>query len=251
MFPSQEERLTWLDVNQKVSNVSYQLRHGHDFQKGDRLALVVPGSPSYVIGFLAAVRLGGLAVPINLSLPAEKIRDEVQEVKAKILIVDTSIWNSRIRSMRNQLSSVESIILAGGKGNGDSVSFSLMSAEEAPEDVYAETDEWDLCAINFTSGTTGDPKPIQTMHTNALGCAFAVRDSTKLEKDDVILGMAPLFHNTAVYLNLLPSLVIGYTLVVMEEFDPTRAVQLVDREDVTGSVAAPVMFWFIMRFKRV
>lgn len=246
VFPSTGERLTWREVDRKVSNVSYQLRHEYDFQKGDRLALIVPGSPAYVLGFLAAVRLGGLAVPINLALPAEGIKDEIQEVKAKILIVEASIWNSQIRSIRDELDSVETIVVAGEDGNEGSVSFSAISAEKAPGDVYTEIDEWDLCAINFTSGTTGDPKPIQTMHTNALGCAFAVRDSTKLEKDDVILGMAPLFHNTAVYLNLLPSFVIGYTLVVMKEFDPARAVQLVDQEDVTGSVAAPVMFWFMM-----
>ena len=240
------ERLTWGEVDQRVRNVAYYLRHEHGFSEGDGLALMVPGSPAYIIGFLAAARLGGFAVPINLELANDSIKRQIQEVSAKCLVIDESIWTSDVRPMRDELETLETVLIAGDAVDEGTTAFSSISTEKAPEDVSTDVDEWDTLAINFTSGTTGDPKPFKVMHTNALGCSFAAEDVFNLESDDVMLCMAPLFHNTAVYANFIPSLLIGFKMVVMEEFVPSEANQLIEMEEVTGSVSAPVMYWFMM-----
>jgi len=114
-------------------------------------------------------------------------------------------------------------------------------AEPAPREAV---DEWDLCAISFTSGTTGVPKGTMAMHINALGCAQNVVIAAKgLDESDVNLCMPPLYHNTAVYADFLPALLSGGKCVIMAAFAPLDAIKLIEAERATWAVAAPIMLW--------
>jgi acyl-CoA synthetase (AMP-forming)/AMP-acid ligase II len=113
--------------------------------------------------------------------------------------------------------------------------------------VREPIDEWDVCAISFTSGTTGAPKGTMAMHINATGCARNIVVAARgLDEHDVNLCMPPLYHNTAVYTDFMPALLTGGTCVVMSAFAPLEAIQLVERERVTWAVAAPIMLWMMM-----
>jgi long-chain acyl-CoA synthetase len=117
-------------------------------------------------------------------------------------------------------------------------------AEPAPREAV---DEWDLCAISFTSGTTGVPKGTMAMHINALGCAQNVVIAAKgLDESDVNLCMPPLYHNTAVYADFLPALLSGGKCVIMAAFAPLDAIKLIEAERATWAVAAPIMLWMMM-----
>jgi long-chain acyl-CoA synthetase len=113
--------------------------------------------------------------------------------------------------------------------------------------VHEAIDEWDVCAISFTSGTTGVPKGTMAMHINATGCAQNIVHAARgLDEHDINICMPPLYHNTAVYTDFMPALLTGGKCVVMSTFAPREAIELVERERCTWAVAAPIMLWMMM-----
>jgi len=241
------QRMTWKEMGEKVDQVAHRLRHDYGFKKRDRLCLLTLGCPEYVIGYLAIASLGGIAVPVNLGLTVEGITAQVNKVAAKGLVVSPEIWEAKVKSIRDQLGSVEAVFMTGSHDTAGTVPFSALTSGTPSEPIVEDIDEWDICAISFTSGTSGAPKATMAMHINALGCAQAVTDAAVgLSSDDINICMPPLYHNTAVYTDFMPALVSGGTCVVMSSFNPLDAINLIEKEKATWAVAAPIMLWMIM-----
>ena len=242
------QRLTWAQVGEKVRRVAARLRREHGFAKGDRLGLLALGCPEYVIAYLAAVSLGGIAVPVNLGLPGEGLAAQIDKVRARLLVVSPEVWAGKLAAVRAQLPSVQQVFITGdGLAPEGTTAFAQLNREGSEEAVHETIDEWDVCAISFTSGTTGVPKGTMAMHINATGCARNIVVAAKgLDEHDINLCMPPLYHNTAVYTDFMPALLTGGKCVVMSAFAPLDAIQLIEHERCTWAVAAPIMLWMMM-----
>lgn len=241
------QRLTWRQVGEQVQRVAARLQREHGFVKGDRLCLLTLGCPEYVIAYLAIVSLGGIAVPVNLGLTSEGLAAQINKVAGKGIVVSPDVWQDKLESVRGQLHSVKPVFMTGDTAAPGTLAFSELNRDGAEAPVHERIDEWDLCAISFTSGTTGVPKGTMAMHINALGCAQNIVHAAKgLSVDDINVCMPPLYHNTAVYTDFMPALLTGGKCVVMRSFAPLDAIQLIERERATWAVAAPIMLWMMM-----
>jgi long-chain acyl-CoA synthetase len=241
------QRLTWGQVGEQVQRVAARLKREHGFVKGDRLALLTLGCTEYVIGYLAIVSLGGIAVPVNLGLTAEGLAAQIDKVGAKGIVVSPDIWHDKLESVRGQLHRLKVVFMTGGQTALGTLGFAELNREGAEAPVHEAIDEWDVCAISFTSGTTGAPKGTMAMHINALGCAQNIVHAAKgLGVDDINICMPPLYHNTAVYTDFMPALLTGGKCIVMRAFAPLDALKLIETERATWAVAAPIMLWMMM-----
>ena len=241
------QRLTWGQVGEQVQRVAARLRRDFGFEKGDRLCLLTLGCPQYVISYLAIVSLGGIAVPVNLGLTADGLAAQINKVSAKGIVVSPDLWQDKLASVRSQLSSVRQVFMTEGDVPPQTLAFAELNREGVEAPVHTAIDEWDLCAISFTSGTTGVPKGTMAMHINALGCAQNIVHAAKgLSADDINICMPPLYHNTAVYTDFMPALMTGGKCVIMRAFTPLDAIKLIETERATWTVAAPIMLWMMM-----
>jgi acyl-CoA synthetase (AMP-forming)/AMP-acid ligase II len=241
------QRLTWGQVGEQVQRVAARLRRDFGFDKGDRLCLLTLGCPEYVISYLAIVSLGGIAVPVNLGLTADGLAAQINKVSAKGIVVSPDLWQDKLASVRSQLPSVRQVFMTEGDVPPQTLAFAELNREGVEAPVHTAIDEWDLCAISFTSGTTGVPKGTMAMHINALGCAQNIVHAAKgLSADDINICMPPLYHNTAVYTDFMPALMTGGKCVIMRAFAPLDAIRLIETERATWTVAAPIMLWMMM-----
>ena len=189
-----------------------------DLKKGDRLALVVGDPEDFVFSFLGAVLAGVVPVPIhsraNFSFRARQsyldtVRHIVAVSGARALLTD-SASQPVLQEVAGQCRTLERIVLTHELPEGDRASF--RSPSISPSDV---------CFMQFTSGSTSQPRGVVVTHGNLVAnarCIFGVRGLDRRE-DDVHLAWLPLYHDMGLVGFVLSPLICDVPTVLL----PTSA----------------------------
>ncbi len=209
-------------------------------EPGDRVALVLPNCPQLVMSYLAAARLGAVTVPLNpLLTPAEAgyiVQDA--EARAIVAIEQTAPLATAAAEMAP---SVEHLIVSGERRPEGATDFSALMATEAaglPEPPGGD----DLCALLYTSGTTGRPKGAQLSHENLLFDARTSAASVQMTPEDVFLTVLPLFHSFGATVCIVIPLTLGATSVLLPRFESLAVLEALEREGATIFPGVPSLF---------
>ena len=200
---------------------------------GDRVAVMMRNSPEEIAVILAAMQSGLYVVPINFHSTAEDIAYIVQDSDARALFTDAEFGtscNAALDSIR--------FPAAGRLCSGDTPGFAALRAwrndysKERPDETAAGS------LMFYTSGTTGRPKGVLRPLPEGNGDAGADQQIWVLKLFGIEVGPgvhlvnSPLYH-TAVLNLALAALHGGQMLVLMDQWDPESALQLIDRHRVT------------------
>ena len=104
----------------------------------------------------------------------------------------------------------------------------------------------DVLNMQYTSGTTGFPKGVMLSHYNIINNARMVGDVMGMTEKDRLLIQVPLFHCFGCVMSTLNCLVHGSTMVIVEAFDPLKALKYIDQEKCTAVNGVPTMFIAIL-----
>jgi acyl-CoA synthetase (AMP-forming)/AMP-acid ligase II len=105
----------------------------------------------------------------------------------------------------------------------------------------------DVFAILYTSGTMGKPKGVALTHANLLATAAETVNRIGLTPDDVVFGVATVFHVFGLGPGILGTMMAGAALVLQEQFDPARALDLIEKHRVTVHYGVPTVYITEMR----
>ncbi len=103
-------------------------------------------------------------------------------------------------------------------------------------------DTRDVINMQYTSGTTGFPKGVMLTHYNIVNNARMVGDVMGMTTADRLLIQVPLFHCFGCVMSTLNCVTHGSTMVVLESFDPLKALQAIEKEKCTAINGVPTMF---------
>jgi long-chain acyl-CoA synthetase len=201
---------------------------------GDRVGIMLPNVPAAPITYYGIWRLGGIAVPMNPLMQGREVGFYLSNTGAKALIgtpdfadaarqgADTSGANSWI------VDDAELARLTDG-------------LPEFGEPV--ERNASDTAVVLHTSGTTGTPKGAELTHAS-LGSNrdVVMRRLLKLTDDDVVLACLPLFHVFGMTCAMNAAIAAGAGLSLMARFDPSKAIERIQRDRVTVLEAVPTMY---------
>jgi long-chain acyl-CoA synthetase len=233
------------------------------FAAGDRVALYLQNVPQFVIAMVGTWKAGGIAVSVN---PMNKerelellLRDSgstvlvclqglYQDVARHVVgrtdvrtVITTSELEYQTRDDQRIFPGIERIECDGTENMAGLLD---RFAGHAPPAVSLGPD--DVAFLTYTSGTTGPPKGAMTTHRNVVFNSQAYRDWIGLGSQDVILGVAPLFHITGLIGHIGISLLVGSPLVLMYRLDPTVAIETIRDERVTFTVGSITVFIALM-----
>jgi long-chain acyl-CoA synthetase len=107
----------------------------------------------------------------------------------------------------------------------------------------------DVCSLGYTSGTTGPPKGAMGTHANFVYNAEVYRTWLRLADEDMVLGVAPLFHITGMVAHLALAAVAGIPLVLFHRFDPVQAFAMIERYRPTMTIGAITAFLALMNHR--
>jgi long-chain acyl-CoA synthetase len=205
---------------------------------GDRVALVFPTTPQFVVAYFAVLALGAAAVPLNPESPLAELSAELTTVRPAAVL----LGGPRSASLGDEISELGFVVLELGPDGlaGDD------GAWEAGVEVGPVVDRAadDPAVLLFTSGTAGAPKAAVLTHgslrANIDQMSMAV--GLAISADDVGLLVVPPFHIYGLNAVLGLHLFSGGRLVLMERFAPASLLEVVVREQVTVLPGVPQLF---------
>ena len=231
------------------------------FGPGDRLALYTQNNPAFVVGLLAAWKAGGVAVLINPMNRTRELRYLLEDSGAVALICLDDLYDSVAREVINGgQTAVRDVLLTSARDDQTRDDARIFSGGSAPARVGTrwlnaviaehrgavappvQADPAAAAVLTYTSGTTGVPKG--AINTQA-GLAFnsqTYRDWMKLDEQDVVLGIAPLFHITGLVGHVCLSLLLGARLVLLHRFDGGVVLDAIREHRPTFTVGAITAF---------
>jgi long-chain acyl-CoA synthetase len=229
----------------------------------DRVALFLQNVPQFVIALVAIWRLGAIAVPCNPMLRERELARQLNDCGAVGLIALESLGDVVAATLpstkvRYLVTTSELDLLEGDRpailrdvdrdpGAGGHDLLELAAEHPGAGVERAEVGPDDVAMLTYTSGTTGPPKGAMNTHRNVVFDSCAFRDWLHADGDDVVLGIAPLFHITGLIAHIGLGLAAAAPLVLAHRFDPDETCGLIERHGTTISVAAITAYLALLR----
>ena len=240
MFPEKEavvhgeRRYTYREFEERVNRLASRLRDS-DLQRGDRIAFLCPNIPPMLEGTFAVPLAGLVMVPINTRLSANEVEYIVGHSGAKMVFVDHELEEL----LEGVDEGVEVVRIDDTGEEGDPYEDYLAGGSPEPVESVLE-DEEETISINYTSGTTGQPKGCLYSHRGAYLNALAQVIEAGMNYETRYLWTLPMFHCNGWCYPWAVTAIAG-THVCLREIDPALIWELFESEEITHYCAAPTV----------
>ena len=215
--------------------------------KGDRVAVLAYNCIEWMEIYVAMARAGLVVVPLNFRLSAPEIQYIVQDAEARAVLVGPEFM-TLVDTLRSSLSIAPANYIAMGQSEappGDTgwQAYERLIAGANGAHAFAAVSQDDICALMYTSGTTGRPKGAIRLHRGSALLALATATEMGFSRDDTALLVMPLCHANSLYFaNTFIHL--GSTCIVDDQrsFDPEALLATLARERVTFTSLVPTHY---------
>jgi fatty-acyl-CoA synthase len=168
--------------------------------RGDTVSVVLPNTPAMLECHYGVPMAGAVLNTLNTRLDAKIIAFSLEHSEAKVLITDREF--SSVVKAALELSSVKPLIIdyddpefAGSGERLGEIEYEDLLSEGDPDFAWnLPGDEWDAITLNYTSGTTGDPKGVVYHHRGAYLLAMGNIVTSAMGQHPVYLWTLPMFH---------------------------------------------------------
>lgn len=236
-------RITYAALEDDICRCVAVLRDA-GIKRGGRFALALGNSATYLVGFLAAMRLGAIPVPLNHKLGREAIAFMLRDSGATGMLADPVEAATSCEAA--DAAGLAPRIAAHAPRAGWSDFGALIAAANA--DPHIETMGFEEQAFQpYTAGSTGLPKGISLTHG---GMLWGIEQSERwwpVKQAERGIVAAPMFHKNAMRGVIKPLLRGGASVVILPRFEPESFLRALAEHSVTGAGGVPAMYAEIAR----
>lgn len=208
-------------------------------RKGDRVALLLPNGPEFIVYYFASMELGAIAVPVNTALKAPEIAFILKDSGAKAVLLGPAHYDLSEDLRRDCPELIVTQKIEAGKSKQAQTRQNETDGIDGKEGSPRGEDP---AAIIYTSGTTGFPKGAVLSHANYLADAGQLVSAIGMNGNDRFLCFLPLFHVNGQVVTLLSPLLAGGSIVLMERFAPKEFFELLSRHRCTAFSGVPSVY---------
>ena len=239
-------RISFAELNVRSNRLANALKE-LGVQPGDRVALALMNSVEFIEAFFAISKIGGVIVPLNWRLVPNELEFILKDSGAKTIVFGEQFVDMmKDLHDRGEKTHVENWIQVAANSREAGFFQDYDQFRDAADDIQPEilAKDDDLLFIMYTSGTTGLPKGVVHSHHTCMWALITFGASCDLRGGDRYVVALPLFHVGSL-IPLVLNIYQGVTSVVMKEFDPKRAWELIEEEKITNTLLVPAMLNFM------
>ncbi|MBC2587610.1 class I adenylate-forming enzyme family protein [Rhodococcus aetherivorans] len=219
-----DESWTFGEVDEWTSRLAHRLIDKDDVHVGDRVAIMLPNVVQWPIAWLAILKAGGVAVPVNSSYQRADLDFVLRDSGAQVMVTDAAHTTlaEEVRAANGDLTEVRIV---------EATSCDELAQYPADRPQVAISGET-LANLQYTSGTTGFPKACMLTHDYWVRLGWVCASAADLGADDVALTSQPFSYMDPQW-NTSLCLTIGAPLVVLPRFSTSGFMADVRRHRAT------------------
>ena len=247
----EDERLTFDDAWREASRIAHVLVNDYGIVKGDRVAISLRNYPEWLLAFKAVTSIGAIAVVMNAHWQSEEMAFSLTDCGVKLMLADQERLDRLDQCTDHKNLAVIAIRPTRPHPRGRDLRDLLAKVGEV-EMPTADLHPDDPATIVFTSGSTGHPKGAISTHRNIVSALMSWEldahanalingpPTPPRDQPATLLGV-PLFHVMGSHVNYLQSYRQQRKIVAMYKWDVNRAIDLIERENISNFSAPPAM----------
>ncbi len=223
-------------------------------EKGDRVALMLPNCPQYVISFFATVRLGAIVTQINPMYVEREIGHILNDSGAETIVVHADVYE-RVKAVLPD-TNLKTVIVVDfgsepeglGSGHRSFDDFLTTDTDPAPEADIDPAE--DVAALQYTGGTTGMSKGAMLTHRNLVANVqqtidVFVRDPARFTGRKCV-GALPFFHIYGLTCVMIFGIKLGIEQVLLPRFEVNEALAVFENDRPTMFSGVPTMYMALL-----
>jgi acyl-CoA synthetase (AMP-forming)/AMP-acid ligase II len=235
-----EVRLTYRELAKLVNRVATGI-HRLGIEPGDRISYHGNNRWELVVTLLASIQAGTIVVPLNVMFrPAELAH--VLSVAGIKLVLTTIEGEASLQSLRGSPTFPAHV----SSYDDPEGLFAKWIGSPGDEPFVVDRASTDIVTLFFTSGTTGKPKGAPQDHEFIDHLAHSWVIACRYDHADTFLVTTPMFWTVAPLHCILPIILVGASIVVMNRFDLDQCCDLVRRHSVTSMFGVPTMYTMLV-----
>jgi long-chain acyl-CoA synthetase len=243
LFPDRDAILfegnhwTYRDLNDRANRVANALR-ANGIQRGDRVSIYLSNCPEFALSYLAAMKIGAIAVSINGLYKSEEIKYIVRDSGSTAIFTSGDLVPNLPRP---DLPSLKHVIVVSGDAQGN-IALDDWLSKGASELRAADMLPSDPAVLLYTSGTTGFPKGATLTHGNVVSNAYATVHHSGFGQNDRMALFLPMTHVFGQDFVMNATFTACATLALYRRFVPDQVLDSVQRDRITMFFAVPTIY---------
>ena len=230
---------TYAEFNDRVNRLSNALLDA-GLEQGDKVALVSGNTHYFLETQFAVQQLGMVFVPINYRLIADEYEYILNDCEAELVIADHA-YAGEIEPIRGDVPADRFVGYGTDRIDGEWEEYeNVLQSGDSTAPARPDIDEEDDASINYTSGTTGEPKGVVRTHRTEHVHALILVHHMELSDDDTYLWTLPMFHCNG-WGHTYAVTGLGATHVCQRSFDPAETFAAIREYDVSYLCGAPTV----------
>jgi long-chain acyl-CoA synthetase len=237
----ERHQLGWADLDSAADAVARALS-GRGLVAGQRVAIVMANRVDLPVAYFGILRGGMVAVPMNPRSTTREIGRMLDDAKVKVVLCDEAGAAQVREALASDATPSDcSVVVDGIEPLGGETAFADFLADAPDVDPAAPRDAEALAVILYTSGTSGKPRGVMLSHRALIANIeqTAAIDPPPVSRDDVCLGLLPMFHIYGLNAVLGQAVRQGARTLMVDGFDPGGLLDTIAAEGVTNLPLAP------------
>lgn len=243
-----DQSITYAELAEGVRTFAKTLRE-LGIQTGDRVGLLLPNCPQSVCAYYAVALIGAVVVPSNPLLKPAELEYIWGDAEVRLVVTIPPLLPIA-QATQQGVSCLQHILSIDPAQSLLSMTRENLAPEtvaQTYEQIAVVPDPHTCAVIIYTSGTTGRPKGAMLSHFNLMRNVQMVQEFLQFQQEDRFLTVIPLFHSFAMTVCQNVALSKGCATLLLEQFLPTKAFDLLVEHRVTILPGVPALFFALLQ----